>query len=211
MLISKINQEIPFIYKDNFRILFSNTKASSYDQNIKNWIKSGKIIPLKRGLYIFASYWNKCQTKDEYLNYLSSILYFPSYISKETVLARYGMLTESVYGISSVTTKVTRTFSSKVAVFTYCKIKKPLFRGFNEEYFIGNKYFVATKSKALFDYLYFYKRKMKVVNEQSVDELRINFDIMEKKDWHEFDVYIGLAKSNKMEKINRIIRKQYVS
>lgn len=50
MIINKINQEIPFIRKDNFRLLFEQIKDNSYNQNIKNWLKTKKIISLKRGL-----------------------------------------------------------------------------------------------------------------------------------------------------------------
>ena len=211
MIIDKINQEIPFIRKDNFRILFKNIKDNSYNQNIKNWLKTGKIISLKRGFYIFSSYWNKCQNKDEYLNYLSSVLYYPSYVSKETVLARYGMLTESVYGISAISLKTFRVFSSDIAIFSYSKIKESLFVGFIEQSFINNKYYIATRSKALFDYLYFYKRKMKIVDEYAIEELRINFEQMKTDDWQEFERYLVIAKNTKLEKIYKIIKKEYAS
>ena len=211
MIINKVNQEIPFIRKDNFRILFEGIRDNSYNQNIKNWLKTEKIISLKRGLYIFSSYWNKCQTKDEYLNYLSSVIYYPSYVSKETVLARYGMLTEAVYGISAVSLKTSRIFSSKIARFGYSKIKESLFTGFVEQYFLNNKYYIATKSKALFDYLYFYKRKMKIVNEHTVNELRINFENMKNNDWQEFEGYLEISGSVKLEKIYKIIKKEYAS
>ena len=210
MIIDKINQEIPFIRKGNFRILFEDIKDNSYNQNIKNWLKTGKIISLKRGLYIFSSYWNKCQNKDEYLNYLSSILYSPSYVSKETVLAKYGMLTESVYGISAISLKTFRVFSSDIAIFSYSKIKESLFMGFVEQSYVNNKYYIATKSKALFDYLYFYKRKMKIVDKYAVEELRINFERMNTIDWREFEKFLAIAKSIKLEKIYKIIKKEYV-
>ncbi|MFH0924243.1 MAG: hypothetical protein V1872_01200 [bacterium] len=210
MILDKINQEAPFVRKDNFQLLFKEIRDNSFDQNIKNWLKSDKIIALKRGFYIFSRYWDRCQDKDGYLNYLSSVLYYPSYISKETVLARYGMLTEAVYGISAVGLKTSRAFSSRITIFNYSKIKESLFTGFGEQYFLNNRYYIATKSKALFDYLYFYKRKIKRVNRHMVDELRINFEEMKKSDWEEFEGYLGISRSLKLEKIYKIIGAEYV-
>jgi len=209
MRITDINQDIPFIRKDNFRLLFGGIKDNSYDQNIKNWLKTGKIMALKRGVYIFKSYWDKCPNKDEYLRYLSSVVYYPSYVSKETVLAGYGMMTEAIYGVSAVTDKITRTFNSDVGVFGYSKIKSSLFCGFNERFFGGAKYLAASKSKALFDYLYFYKRRIKRLNSQCVEETRINFQQMDPSDWNEFEIYLDKAHSTKLNKIYKLIKDLY--
>jgi hypothetical protein len=204
-----MNQLLPFIRKDNFRLLFPDIKDNSYDQNIKNWLKTKIIISLKRGLYIFSNYWDRCQDKGGYLNYLSSIIYYPSYVSKETVLSKYGILTESVYGISSVTSKTRRIFSAEIAIFDYSKIKDCLFTGFEVNYFNKNPYYIATKSKALFDFLYFYKRKLKFINLKTIDELRLNLENINGSDWLEFEKYLELAKSVKLNKIYKIIKKEY--
>lgn len=209
MRIANINQDIPFIRKDNFRLLSDEIKDSSYDQNIKNWLKSGKIIALKRGLYIFKTYRDKCPNKDEYLRYLSSVVYYPSYVSKETVLAGYGMMTEAVYGISAVTDKIPRTFNSEAGVFGYSKIKSSLFCGFNECFFAGAKYYTASKSKALFDYLYFYKRRMQILNPENLKETRINFQQMDSSDWREFESYLDKARSVKLNKMYKLIKDIY--
>ncbi len=211
MIIEKIDQNIPFVRKDNFRLLFPDIKDGSFDQNIKNWLKKGKLIALKRGLYVFSGFWNKCQDKDGYLNYLSSIVYQPSYISRETILARHGLLSEAVYGISAVSSKTSRTFTSKIGIFSYSKIKRSLFTGFEERSFLGNKYYVATLGKALFDYLYYYKRRLKEINKQTIVELRINFEVMEKKDWREFEQYLKIAACKKLNALYAAIKEEYVS
>ncbi|MFH1684309.1 MAG: hypothetical protein ABIA67_05465 [Candidatus Margulisiibacteriota bacterium] len=211
MILEKIDHKLPFIRKDNFRILFPEIKDSSFNQNIKNWLKKGELIALKRGLYVFNDYWEKCPDKDGCLNYLSSIIYGPSYISKETALARHGMLAEAVYGLSSVTVKTTRTFSSSLGIFTYSNIKPVLYTGFGEQNYIGNKYYVASKSKALFDYLYFYKRKISQVNRKCVEEFRLKFELMQKEDWAEYVKYLKLADSRKMDKLYHLIREEYAS
>ena len=209
MIINKVDQNVPYIIKNNFRLLFSKTKNNSYDQNIKQWIKSKKIISLKRGIYIFSSYWEKCQRRDDYLNFLSQVIYYPSYISKETILFKNQMISESVYGISCISMKAPKTFSSEIGIFQYSKIKPSLFLGFEKRSYIENKYYVATKAKALFDYLYFYKRKLVRINEKSIEELRLNFSEMNDHDWIEFESYLKIAKSLKLDKMYKIIRKIY--
>lgn len=211
MIIDKIDQNMPFVRKNNFRLLFPDIKESSFDQDIKNWLGKGKLIALKRGLYVFSSYWDKCQDKDGYLNYLSLIIYGPSYISRETVLAREGMLGEAVYGISAISSKTSRTFVSKIGLFSYSKIKPELFSGFKEQYFFGNKYYVATLAKALFDYLYYYKRELKEINEQIIGELRINFEVMTRQDWREFEKYLKIASSKKLKAIYAVIKEKYAA
>lgn len=207
MKINKINSNIPFIKKENFRLFFPENTENSYNQNIKYWLKTSKIIALKRGIYIFPQFWEKCPDKNAYLCYLASILYFPSYVSKETVLAKYGMLSEAVYGISSVTTKTPRSFSSKISFFGYSKIKTSLFLGFSKVSFANYNYYIASKSKALFDYLYFYKRKLSRINKNTIEELRLNFDNMQDNDWQEFEKYLDLAKSKKLNLIYKNIKR----
>ena len=199
-------KELPYIRKNNFQLLFPDIKLSSFNQNIKNWLKSGKLIKLKNGFYISNEYWENYRNKDEYLYYLSSLLRLPSYISRETVLAKYGVLTESVFGISAVTNSATKNFNSKIANFSYSKIKKELFVGYTEKTFDGKRYDMATLSKALFDYLYFVKRNMKYINKKTVSELRLNTEVFSKDDWKEFEKYLQLANSEKMRRIYNLLR-----
>lgn len=65
---------------------------------------------------------------DEYL--LANILYQPSYISLEFALSYYSLIPESVYLITSVTTKPTREFAVGKLFFSYQTIKKQAFVGY---------------------------------------------------------------------------------
>ncbi|MFC1496400.1 hypothetical protein ACFL52_03190 [Candidatus Margulisiibacteriota bacterium] len=204
---NKDYRKLPYIIKDNFSLLFPDIKPASFDQNIKNWLKKGELIKLKRGLYILNDYFSNCNNKEDYLYFLSSLLCSPSYISRETVLSRYGILSEAVYGIASVTLKTTRSFNSKIAVFNFSKIKESLFTGFTENIFQGKKYYLATKAKAFFDYLYFAKRSLQQVNRKTVAELRLNLEPLSKNDWQEFDRYLRISKSEKIRRIYAVLRK----
>lgn len=207
MSIIKRIKELPYIKKDNFSLLFPDIKPSSFDQNIKNWLKSKEIIKLKRGFYVSGKYWENCANKEEYLYYLASMLFSPSYISKESVLARYGILSEAVFGVSSVTDRGTKNYNSTISNFSYTKIKPKLFVGYSEQKIGDKSYFIASKSKALFDYLYFHKRLLRRINKKVVEELRLNLEGFTLDDWQEFEKYSRLANSEKLRRIYKILRK----
>jgi predicted transcriptional regulator of viral defense system len=97
---------------------------------------------------------------------IANRLYAPSYISFEYALARYGIIPESVYAITSATTRLTREFIVNNKSFLYSKIKKQAYRGYRTEKAGGMTVLIAEPEKALVDYLYFVDLKRKTLNER---------------------------------------------
>lgn len=97
---------------------------------------------------------------------IANRLYAPSYISFEYALARYGIIPESVYAVTSATTRITREFIVDSKSFTYSHIKKQAYRGYRTEKIGGITVFIAEPEKALVDYLYFVDLKRKTLNER---------------------------------------------
>ena len=93
-------------------------------------------------------------------------LYAPSYISFEYALSRYGIIPESVYTITSATTRTTREFVVNNKSFTFSHIKKQSYRGYKTEKIGGTTVLMAEPEKALVDYLYFVSLKRKTLNER---------------------------------------------
>jgi predicted transcriptional regulator of viral defense system len=93
-------------------------------------------------------------------------LYAPSYISFEYALSHYGIIPESVYTITSATTRITREFVVNNKSFTYSHIKKQVYRGYRTEKMGGTTVLIAEPEKALVDYLYFVSLKRKTLNER---------------------------------------------
>lgn len=124
-------------------------------------IKKGTVIPLKRrrGLYASAS-----ALPHEWA--AANRLYQPSYISLETALSYYGLLLESVYPVTSVTTRTSRTFHAMGKEFAYQKIKKTAFGGTRALPIEGQTVLIAEKEKALADYLYLASLGEKKLNER---------------------------------------------
>ena len=97
---------------------------------------------------------------------IANRLYAPSYISFEHAMSRYGLIPESVYAITSATTRITRTFTVNNKNFEYAHIKKQAFRGYRAEKIDGVTVLIATPEKAFVDYYYFVDLKLRRHNDR---------------------------------------------
>lgn len=122
-------------------------------------VGEGRLVRLKRNLYCLTSH-----VPNEYL--LANILYQPSYISLEFALAHYGLIPETVYTITSVTTKPTRQFTATNRTFAYHTIQQRAYTGYVPIRQDDHTVLIATKEKALADYLYFTYRQRRNINER---------------------------------------------
>lgn len=180
------------IEKDRFylKVLFSRYE------------KAGKSIRLKRGFYVTKDYIENLQKHQRYslyLEFLANVLYTPSYLSLEYILYQHNLLSEVPNNFTLVTKNKTAYFSNAFGNFFYHKVKDKLFLGF--EIIKENDFIIyrATKSKALFDYLYL--RKNVLINKKTVEELRLNINNLDKKDINELRKYFKIESSKKMTKI----------
>lgn len=150
-------------------------RASGMTKNVARlWlirhIKNGTVLPLKkrRGIYCFAE-----DLPHDLV--IANKLYSPSYVSLETALSYYGILPETVYSITSITTRTTRRFELIGKEFSYQKIKTNAYFGYKSMDVDGRTVLFAEKEKALADYLYFVFLRKKSLNE------RIRIDKTDKK------------------------------
>ena len=88
------------------------------------------------------------------LYFIANKIYTPSYVSLETALSYYGIIPETVYGITSIATKAKREFEAFGINFSYTRIKKVAFQGYTTQQEDGKTFFIAEPEKALADYLY---------------------------------------------------------
>lgn len=197
---------LPYFNKELIYDLGKNEKThnltdSTIDTYISRFLKHKDIISLKRGLYVTTDFYNKHRNDTSYLFYLSNILRSPSYISSWTALQYYNLATEIIHTITAVTTKVTRSYKTKIGAFSYQSIKKDLFSDFalikNGDF----EFFIATPAKALFDLLYFKTKQFKNIKLNDIDylieELRIDMAEMDENEKNKF--YSMLKKHIKYE------------
>ncbi|KKP59624.1 MAG: hypothetical protein UR53_C0001G0124 [Candidatus Magasanikbacteria bacterium GW2011_GWC2_34_16] len=156
-------------------------KNTTVDTYISRSLKRKDIIPLKKGLYVSADFYNKNKNDISYSFYIANILRTPSYISSWTALQYYDLATEAIHITTSITPKITRSYKTKAGNFTYQSIQKELFSNFS--LIKGNfDFFIASPSKALFDLLYFKTRQFRSVRFENIkpliEDLRIDINEM---------------------------------
>jgi predicted transcriptional regulator of viral defense system len=133
---------------------------------LETYTKRSFLVRLKKNLYAL-----KMKLPSEEI--IANALYKPSYLSLEYVLSRHGIIPESTYSITSVTTRATADFSTLGKEFLYRKIKKAAYTGYLPEKIDGKTIFIAEPEKALIDYLYFVSLGRKTLNSR-LDVSRLN-------------------------------------
>lgn len=193
-------KKIPFFKIEN--LLAIDSDKSYLRVLLSRMSHSEEIIRIKRGLYVHRDYITDVQIKnktDEYYEFLACSIFEGAYLSLGYVLSEYGVLSESVYGYSLVSSKKPYKVVNKFGSFVCHSIKNKLFIGYKiikkSDYIIKK----ASLAKSLFDFLYL--RKNILTNKENVSELRLNLDVFKNKDKIEVRKYIKLEGSKKMIKI----------
>ena len=201
-------ENLPYLSKTalaNYLDKNTNTLRNS----ISYWVKNKSLIRLKRGFYVFRNFLEKRDNLLYYSRFLATKMIEPSYLSKEFVLQDYQMLTDVVYGYSVITSKKTNSITNEFGAFDYRSIKKDLFTGFSVKSYGVMEWYIASKAKALFDYIYFNQNKFSEITESELLGLRLNLDVMQKSDWREYEKYLSKSPL-KMTAIYKIM-KNYVA
>ena len=176
--------------KQYLKILFSRYK------------KSGKLLCLKRGMYVTKAYIDAIQKSNLfslYPEFISGMLYEPSYLSLDYVLYEHNLLTEIPVNFTLITKKKTARFTNQFGNFFYHTVKRNLFCGFAILKKGDFTIYKATKAKALFDFLYL--RKHAILDRSSAHALRLNIDNVSSSDKKELMGYIKIEGSKKMMEV----------
>ena len=199
-------EQLPYFNKVSAGVALGKS-GQNLDYWIKTHLKTGEIIALKKGLFVTRIYLLAENEKQKYYEYMANIIRYPSYLSLEYVLALWGLIPESVFSFTSITLKSSRSYANTLGNFLYKNIKEELFTGFRTIEYGDKKISIATKAKALFDFLYLKafdtRQRMKT---EILEELRINWDEFDKNDIQEFKNYVKLSKSSKMKGVVKILK-----
>lgn len=203
---SKINQifsaakELPCFSLDDLATM--ETNKTYLKILLGRYAKAGKIIRLKKGLYVAKEYVDNLEKKGRfsyYLDFLNGVLCEPSYLSLDYVLYKHNLLTDVPYNFTAITKNKTAIFTNKFGNFLYYKIKDQLFCGFELIKESEFSFLRATKAKALFDFLYLRKNILPV--KEAVKELRLNVENLNRADIKELKKYVALDGSKKIKEI----------
>jgi predicted transcriptional regulator of viral defense system len=159
----------------DFSRLFGIKNQNTLYKKIQRLEKKGIIEKLIKGRYHFL-----LSKVDDFT--LANFLYQPSYISFETALSFYGIITGFPYKINSATTKKPKFYLIAGKEFRYSKIKKSLFWGYEKK----GSFLIAEKEKALLDYLYFYLKGLR-----SFDRLEFELQEIDRKKLAKYAQYFA--------------------
>jgi predicted transcriptional regulator of viral defense system len=135
--------------------LFSINEIQKIDEHfhrrrLNEWQEKGYIKKIIRGYYIFSD----LQLNETALFEIANKIYSPSYVSLEMALSYYNLIPESVYGITSVSTRKSCMHSTAVGDFSYRTIKPGLFFGYRLVGYDGKCFRMASLEKAVLDFFY---------------------------------------------------------
>ena len=134
-----------FSLRDIFRV-----EPGFHRRRLNDWQAKGYIRKVIKGFYVFAD----LPLDEMVLFEIANRVYKPSYVSLESALAHYQLIPESVFGVTSVSTRRTYRFSSDIAEFRFRTVKPDLFFGYDLVPVRGKRVKIARPGKAVLDFLY---------------------------------------------------------
>lgn len=137
-------------------------KENSLKVVLSRLVKKGKIQRIYKNFYVLPE-------KIPNLEKIANQIYFPSYLSFESALSKYGILSQIPYTLTFATPLKTKTIKVLDKKVEYRKIKKELFFGFKKE----KEIFIALPEKAILDTLYFISMGKLDLNLKNLDLSKI--------------------------------------
>ena len=119
-------------------------------RRLNDWQEKGYIKKIIKGYYIFSD----LKIDENILFEIANKIHRPSCVSLEMALSYYHLIPESIYAITSVSSRRPGKYETPAAVFTYKRIKPALFFGYELVENQGRRYKIAAPEKAVLDYFY---------------------------------------------------------
>lgn len=113
------------------------------------YVKQGLLVRIRKNLYMLREKWEHIDMEDTFQ--IANLGQVPSYISLTTALDYFGLTSQMQRGFfESIALKRTKEIKVESTIFTYTKISKDLYFGFQKKH----NFFIALPEKALLDALY---------------------------------------------------------
>jgi len=151
-----------FTVTDFARILGISDQNTVY-KKIQRLEKAAVIKKLLKGKYLFS--FGKTNDFE-----MANFLYQQSYISLESALSFYGIITGFSYKITSICLKKTKNLQIDNKELTYSQIDKELFFGYEKK----DNFMIAEPEKAIFDYIYLAQKGLKSQDLSEFDLSAVN-------------------------------------
>lgn len=197
----------PYYIRQNMELVLGSNRRT-LDYRLKQLIKDGVLEPIKPGFYLNKLLLAQTAQKESLLEYVGSVLKFPSYVSLEYALAKYGVIPESIFALTYITSKKTAEYSSESISYRYRNIKTDLFGEYEQREFEGKTYYFAKKWKALFDYIYLTKMKSRREYLELLLNSRINWQMLQPEELDQLTGYCLRSGSQKMSIVVKLLKEE---
>jgi predicted transcriptional regulator of viral defense system len=118
-------------------------------RQLSRWVRAGKVLQIRRGLYALAPPWRKV-TPHPFV--VANRLVRGSYVSLQSALAHHGLIPEHVPVTTSVTTSRPQRRETVLGSFEYHHVPRERLAGYRTERVAdGQEALVATPARALAD------------------------------------------------------------
>lgn len=168
-------------------------------------IAEGKIVRVKKGLYVFGEDWRRSPYS---LEMIANLIYGPSCISFEYALSRYGLIAERAEVITSLAIGDTKTFHTPIGTFEYRAIDREKFKVGIEYKDLGKGggYFIASKEKALADLVYRTPgiRTLEQLRYFLFQEMRVDESMFRNLDFHKLNEIANAYKKHSIHMMNKL-------
>ena len=170
-----------FVFEPKDVIRLFGWSATSVKFLLHRYTKRGITTRLKNGLYAFSGV-----TIPEF--YIANRLCEPSYVSLEAALSFHRLIPETVYAVTSMTTRLPRKRSVLGKEYRYHRIQPHAFTGYKPITLGDFTALVADPEKTLVDYYYLVARGLR----QPLDKERLRLNDLKR---HKVNGYARLFKN----------------
>jgi len=160
------DSNLTFFTTKTLRDILNINNESVFFSHIYKLTENGVLTKIERNKYILTA-----KTPDNMT--LANMLYHPSYISFETALNYYGILSQFPTETTSATTKKTNFKRVGNSQYSYTHVDPGLYFGYEKR----DNFIIATPEKALFDQAYLTSKGLKTLSIDEYDLTLINISI----------------------------------
>jgi len=163
------NSKINFFTLRTLKDILEINQSTSLYKIIRKLLDAGVISKIEKNKYFLT---------DSQINdfALANYIYHPSYISFESALNFYGILSQFPYEITSASLPKTAHKKFQDKIFSYTHLQKDLFWGYEKK----DDYLIALPEKALLDQLYLFAKGYKGINLDEYDFSKINLQVLKR-------------------------------
>jgi len=160
-------------------LLAGDVDSNDVRRQLARWVRTGRVIQLRRGLYTLAPPYRKGAPHPFVV---ANALVTGSYVSVQTALAFYGLIPEYVSLTISITPRRPAEWHTPLGDFRFHHLASRLFFGYRQiDFPEGQTAFVATPEKALLDLVHLtpggdtlaYLRELRLQNLERLNHARL--------------------------------------